>query len=185
MRINNLKSLLDRLRVPEYWDLIMVGDGSGSGWESPGGWCGIMLERDRETGLVKYHKPAIGGVNRGSINWLEAMPYWHMLREYNHNTETAPPIDVFIFSDSKWVVEAMSGKFRLKSHRDMRAVFRMYQQDGYRLNWTHVPREVLALNSLADRIATTGREYMTMPDTPSVKGVFPLEERENVAGGSG
>lgn len=175
--ISNLKELKARLTLPDDWDLLLVGDGSGMSWTSPGGWCGAMLERSRESGAVKYYPLFVGGVNRGSINWMEAMPYWVMVRHHYHKGggRQLTDIETHIISDSKWVVEAMQGRYLLKNHQDMRALFKFYRNKGYRFHWHHLKREELSLNSLADKLAAVGREYMSFSEAPRPETVFRAE----------
>ena len=136
-----------------------------------------MLERDRDTEKVRIHAPFVGGVNRGSINWVEAMPYWHMLRHHYHQLGGAAleRVAAYVVTDSEWAAKAMSGEFRLKSHNDMFVLFKWFKSNGYEIVWNHLKRETVVLNTLADQLAALGREYMSFKDAPTLKGTF-LEE---------
>lgn len=73
---------------------------------------------------------------------------------------------VHIVTDSQWASLAMSGRARVKYHRDMLAIFAMFQDWGYQIHWHHVSRETILLQSLADRLSAQAREYMMAVEAP-------------------
>lgn len=180
--INNLRDMLQALRIPaDGWDLLLVGDGSGSKWNNPGAWACTMLVRARKSGEVIYLTPFIGAVTRGSINWLEAMPYWHCLRHHFYEMEGKRQLQnyalhVHIVTDSLFTVNVMSGIANAETHDDMVTLFRFYEAKGYKLHWHHAKRETISLNSLMDELAATGREYMSsmIPEIPRISDEFPI-----------
>ena len=59
--ITTLNELIESIHVPmDQWDIILVGDGSGSKWNNPGGWACAMILRTRHTGEVHYLTPFVG-----------------------------------------------------------------------------------------------------------------------------
>lgn len=179
-RIETLEQLLKRFNMPTRgWDLVLVGDGSGSRWNNPGGWACTMIMRDRKSGKIHYLTPFVGGVSRGPINWLEAMPYWHCIRHHYHDMggkqmcETGGVV-VHAVTDSMWVARSMSGRNKLKIHNDMLMLFNWYKKAGYQIWWHHFPREVVRLNSVADRLSANARAYIGAIEPPIVSDEFPI-----------
>lgn len=177
--VDTLAGLLSYLRTPvDGWDLLLVGDGSGSKWNNPGGWACAMIIQNRKTKEINYLTPLVGAVSRGSINWLEAMPYWHCLRHHYYDMQGKEMcanggVDVLIVSDSKWTVDTMSGRNSAKVHEDMALLFQHYRQKGYRLHWRHVEREIIKLNSIVDVLAANAREYIDAMEYPIISEEFP------------
>lgn len=179
--IDNLQDLLKELKVPaDNWDLLLVGDGSGSKWNNPGGWACTMIVRSRKTGEAVYLTPLLGSVSRGSINWLEAMPYWHCLRHHFYEMDgkrqlKLRQINVDVVSDSSFVVDVMSGKGNAEVHEDMVTLFNFFEAKGYRIKWHHARRESSVLNSLMDELAANAREYMSslVSEIPRISDEFP------------
>jgi len=179
--INTLQDLLQTLHVPiNGWDLILVGDGSGSQWDTPGGWACGMITRSRETGDIHYLTPLVGAVSQGPINWLEALPYWHGIRHHFYAMNgralcEAGGVDVHIVSDSEWTVKAMSGKYQANTHADMVLLFNFFRAQGYRLRWHHMRREIVKLNSIADKLSVNAREYINALEYPVISEEFPIK----------
>lgn len=182
--IETLQELIRAIRVPtENWDMILVGDGSGSKWNNPGGWACAMIIRNRLSGEVHYLTPFTGAVSRGPINWLEAVPYWHCLRHHYYEMGgkelcARGGVEVHIVSDSEWVVKAMSGQYRAKTHGDMVVLFNYFQNKGYQIWWHHFHREVVKLNSIVDRLAVNAREYINEIEPPVISREFPVTTHE-------
>lgn len=178
--IDTLQKLIQSIHVPvDNWDLILIGDGSGSKWNNPGGWACAMIVRARRTGDVHYLTPFVGAVSRGPINWLEAMPYWHALRHHFYDMGgkelcAAGGVEVHIVSDSEWVVKSMSGRWNTKTHGDMLALFNYFRHQGYRIWWHHYHRDVVKMNSIVDRLAVNAREYINAIEYPVVSDEFPM-----------
>ena len=182
--IMDLRSLLGKLNILNTdWDLLMVGDGSGSKWNNPGGWAVSLIMRMRFTGKIVYLSPIVGAVNRGPINWLEAMPYWHGLRHHFFDMKgkeqcASGGVNVHIVTDSEWTVKAMSGETIPDIHADMRCLFQFYEAKGYRLHWYHLPRESTKVNQLMDQLAACAREYIGSLELPRISEEFPTFQTE-------
>src|SRR5207344_186670 len=66
-----LEALLVRLGIEEdEWDFLIVGDGSGSGYDRAAGWASVSIERQTKERRVWW-----GAVNAGTVNFAEAMAY--------------------------------------------------------------------------------------------------------------
>lgn len=178
--IDTLRGLLAHLRIEDgKWDLLMVGDGSGSKWNNPGGWAVTLIVQGRHSGQPHYLTPFVGGVNRGPINWLEAMPYWLGIRHHYYDMEgrklcqTGGGVEVHIVTDSEWTVRTMSGEFKADTHADMVSLFTFFEAKGYRIHWHHMKRDTLKLNSMMDTLSVNAREYMSAIELPKVSDEFP------------
>lgn len=181
--IDTLVKLIDAIHVPiAAWDLILVGDGSGSKWNNPGGWACTMIMRSRKNNDVHYMTPFVGAVSRGPINWLEAMPYWHCIRHHYFDMGgkelcEGGGVDVHVVSDSEWVVKTMSGRYKANVHGDMLALFNYFRSKGYRISWHHFHRDVVTLNGIVDQLAVNAREYINEIEYPLVSVEFPARSQ--------
>jgi hypothetical protein len=178
-QITTLTELCRVAEVPRYWDLILIGDGSGSKWNNPCGWACTMIVRGRHTGEIHYLTPFVGASSRGSINWAELMPYWIALRHHYYQMKgkelcKSGGVDAWIFSDSAWSVETMSGRNLPDANDDMIALFHFFEEKGYRISWRHYPRETIRLNTTMDHLSVAAREYISEIEPPTVSVEFPV-----------
>jgi ribonuclease HI len=177
--MKEVENLALRLNISD-WDLILVGDGSGNGWENPGGW-GCYIFNKQDTGEI-LERPAIaGGLScGGSISFLEAIPFWLAIRQHYYTwggLDACAHGKIFsahIVTDSEWAAKAMSGSMEPKKHKDMAMLFRYFQDLGYRITWHKVPREVFLTHKKADRLSAQAREYIA-----GVESEFILEDSED------
>ena len=172
---SELESLLNFLGIAHnLWNLLLLGDGSGSLPTKPGGWACFGVEQtfdENGQSTIKYHEPVFGAVSCGPINWLETLPYWHFVRQHYYYMGgkeqcLTGKVIVHIVTDSQWAARAMSGHARAKYHRDMATMFAAFQDWGYQLHWHHVSRETILLQSLADRLSAQAREYLSAVEAP-------------------
>ena len=50
-----LQTVLDHLGVKETdWDVVIIGDGSGSDWQSPCGWASVLIDKETRNRKVFY-----------------------------------------------------------------------------------------------------------------------------------
>jgi hypothetical protein len=73
----SLDAILAGMQI-EQWDLVLIGDGSGSGWNAACGWCSMLIDR-KTRGRRIFH----GGMNLGSVNVAESMPYIQAMAWYD------------------------------------------------------------------------------------------------------
>lgn len=176
-QITTFKQLWAALRVdPRYCDALLIGDGSGSRADCPGGWAVNVIEMNRETQRPTRGTLLVGAQNQGSINFLEAVTYWYGLRHLQYTwgwdklVTPNNPRYVVIVTDSEWTAKTMSGENRAKVHQDLKLMFDLYRSWGYLLYWHHAPREAVILNNLADLMSAAAREYLLM-----IERVDPLK----------
>lgn len=184
---DDLLALVQFLGIEKHWDLILLGDGSGSQPDLPGGWACFGVERcpgsPAEPGqTVVFHEPVWGAVSAGPINLMESMAYWgflHHFHYYGGGRERCKKtkLKTHIVTDSEWAAANMSGKGRTKYHRELVTVFAMYHDWGYQLHWHHVNRETILLQSLADRLSAQAREYLLAVEAPpEFREAFPPKQ---------
>lgn len=98
----SLDAVLQALRISE-WDVLLIGDGSGSGWHSACGWASILIDKATR-GRRIFH----GAMNLGSINVAEGMPYIQAMAWYDATQKALRPnqggtIQVHIITDSSTI----------------------------------------------------------------------------------
>lgn len=98
----SLDAVLQSLQIQE-WDVLLIGDGSGSGWQGACGWASILIDRATR-GRRIFH----GAMNLGSINVAESLPYiqalaWYDATQKQHRQNQGSTIQVHIVTDSSTV----------------------------------------------------------------------------------
>lgn len=180
----DVAALTHFLGIENNWDLILLGDGSGSQPDLPGGWAcfGVELQQAACERTVVFHEPVWGAVSAGPINLMESMAYWaflHHFHYYGGGRELCKKtrLKTHIVTDSEWAAANMSGKGRTKYHRELVTVFSMYHDWGYQLHWHHVNRETILLQSLADRLSAQAREYvLAVEPPPEFREAYPQKK---------
>lgn len=160
-----LNHLLARAHIGD-WDLLLVGDGSGTGWEDACGWASVLIDRHTSSRKTFY-----GGMNFGSVNLAEMMPYYQALCWYHHShgmrmLKRKCPLRTHIITDSQ--VTALHGNRAAGAyeplpkvgHRALWAAFREFGALGYQMEFHWVGRSEVDLNVLGDLIAGLSRREM-------------------------
>lgn len=148
------------------WDLFMVGDGSGSGWGSACGWSAILIARHNTSARRIFY----GGMDNGSINFAESMPYMQALSWYDHHYGKAQlqklkSLRVVILTDSQvvatWGASAMQDPIVAskvpRSQYGLWSMFRSYRDLGYQFDFRWAGRMTTQLNWAADLVAGLSR----------------------------
>lgn len=157
----SLETLLARLQIDQ-WDLLLIGDGSGSTWERECGWGCVSVERATFERRV-WH----GALSHGTVNLAEAMAYlpplcWYVDRELK-NRKAGNKVTirhVHIVTDSTYL--ANSGKRPTIAKRNGNSspvwnVFRQFSSHGILLHWHWIRRDTIELNRFVDRLSKTAR----------------------------
>lgn len=156
-----LLQTLERLGIA-HWDVVIVGDGSGTGWNTGCGWGAILVER-----LTRARRTFFGGMNAGSVNMAEIMPVFHALSWYHeqHGSDRLKrangKLTVHVLSDSQ--VTTTNGNEMLqngrmpKHHIAVWAGIRQFVVEGYDIKFRWLPRETIALHWLTDALAGNAR----------------------------
>ena len=102
-----LEELARQLALPDF-DLLLVGDGSGTVYDRPAGWACVAYERC--TGRVVLHAGAASG---GTNNFAELVPYVQALWSYHQqHGQPAAPVRVQVVSDSELTVRCSPTRVR-------------------------------------------------------------------------
>lgn len=153
-----LQTVLDNANITA-WDVVLIGDGSGQGWETPNGWACCLIDRETKGRRLFY-----GATNQGSVNLAELLPYLQSLcwfhNAYGHDRlKSRGTLNVHIITDSN--LTAVNGNLSANLSRDLPegpwrplwASIREYCRMGYRLTFHWCRRDTSDLNALADLIA--------------------------------
>lgn len=165
-----LQTVLDRLQI-RLWDLLLVGDGSGSGWANHCGWGGVLVDRNNLVGRNFHGRRFFyGAMNQGSVNLAESMPYLHSLQWYDANfgkelLRSRGTLNVHILTDSQtiaqWGTRAMTpGTDVPRKGLVVWAAMRELRRVGYRCQMHWAPRLTTEMNWCADLIAGLCRVQM-------------------------
>jgi len=171
--MTKLQELLERFGIKK-WDVLLIGDGSGTTWDTPSGWCVILLD------LITGRKELITGAkNRGSINRAELQPYLEALALHYYSInkgKLSRVFDVHIISDSEVTVKCGRGQYQRKANTDLWCMVDFWRTKGYNLHWhyvaAHVPGEPEA-HVLTDKVAGESRKRMELaPASDSLESLF-------------
>lgn len=180
-----LQAILDRANIGD-WDVLLIGDGSGTGWDSPAGWASVLIDR-RTSGRRTFY----GGLNLGSINLAEMMPYFQALCWFHnaHGMERLRercPLLVHVITDSQ--VTALHGNRAANRHEDLPkvgqrplwAAVREFAALGYRIQFHWAERCESGLNYLADLIAALSRRGIMQIDQLATDDALAAKARQAI-----
>lgn len=166
-----LQAVLDRASITQ-WDVLIVGDGSGSGWDSACGWACVLVDRATRGRRLFY-----GAMNAGSVNFAETMPYLQALNWYDQHgggkarLKEQGFLRVHIITDSqviaRWGTEALNGALPRK-HIVMWAGLKEFRRLGYCIDFHWANRSTSLLNWASDLIAGMARREMQRSMDPKV-----------------
>ncbi len=155
------KRMLARLNITE-WDLVLIGDGSGSNWRDRCGWGCVSIDRETMSRKVWW-----GAMSQGTVNFAEMMAYMQPLSCFaaQRKAERKIPgksrklMQIHIITDSEYC-ESMgsSGRQSPKSNGVHWRVFEDFQRQGMLLNWHWINREDVGLNIYADFLSKAARQ---------------------------
>jgi len=160
--IPRLADLLTHLKITD-WDVIIIGDGSGTGWKQGAGWASVLI--DRMSGARKLF---FGAMNTGTITLGELFPYLHALSWYtgkdgpgrNRRLEAQQAgrqMQAHLITDSEIIATAGNHPASRRSHRELWSAFNEYQKRGFVLSFHFVARDRVNLNVLVDEVARQAR----------------------------
>ena len=156
-------SLLNELNIKS-WDVLLVGDGSGSGWDIGIGWSCIIIDKH-----TKARKLIHGGGSTGTVNIAELMAYVHAMLWYSSHIgkevrKNYPKkfIDVHVITDSRVVAnqgnKVAERKLDGLANRALWASISDIARQGYKFHWHWVERLTSELNWAADQMAGSARK---------------------------
>lgn len=178
---------------PEAWDVLVVGDGSGTGWNAACGWAAVLVDRE-----LRLRKDLHGGMNAGTSYLAELFPYVQALSWYVEGPGRARLLDrlaadpaarvrVHVVTDSEIVARQGSGKASRRKGRPYWAMLEALEEAGLETHWHWVARSRLGLNRLCDFMAGACRrsvDAVTAVGPPAGTTVYsfnpdpPAEKKE-------
>jgi hypothetical protein len=196
--LEDIDSIARRLGAGR-WDVALVGDGAGRGWSKPAGWACILIDRHgggvaADGTVLDARKLFSGGVNLGTCNIAELMPYVHPMLWYDRYLGRSrrdqlrkEVLDVLVITDNKTIVAQggaiQEGRDRVSEvcrKQPTWAIMFQFERIGYRFTWAWQERNKVALNAVADRMADAAKHAAAnalsqavahirtdLPDSPS------------------
>lgn len=170
----SLDALLQRLEIASY-DLLLVGDGSGSKWGYPVGWaCVAILPNTLERKLF------YGGCSDATVNFAELMAYMAPLTWFaaqvaeRKKTEGTRIYDIHILTDSSYTANEGEKLSAITMHKNtaLWAAFSFLEHRGLRLHWHWIRRETVDLNLFADSLSKAARGLILNNDVATVSGII-------------
>lgn len=174
-----VKRLLRELHLPVP-DVLLIGDGSGSGaWTMGAGWaCAVIDYHTNQREII------CGGWSIGSVMIAELSAYMHGLMTYESRFgdvtrfRLGRPAIVQVLTDNQGIVMqhpvAFSGRTVRGDCIPIWAALRELCRTGsYVMNFKHVPRLSIMLNHVCDRLALKSRESVQgLPSEQSLRETF-------------
>lgn len=153
---------------PTDWDLLLVGDGSGSGWSASCGWAATLIDRNNLVARnLNGRRLFFGAAEPGSVNFAESAPYLQAIQWYDVHLgkdllDVNGTLRCHIITDSqviaKWGVAATNPHGKLpRKGLAIWASMREYARLGYQFEFHWARRQTSELNWLADLIAGLSR----------------------------
>jgi ribonuclease HI len=158
----HLEGLATELSLPAF-DLLLVGDGSGTTLVKPSGWYCAAYERPLGDGGVLEH---FGGASGGTNNYAELLPYcfalwaYHVSKQGPTGVKSVSPVRVVVVSDSEVTVRCGNGDYERRANACLWAQVQWFERNGYAFVWVHVPRNSNPVSERADAVAGSARSAM-------------------------
>lgn len=137
------------------WDAVIVGDGSGTGWENSCGWSSVLVDH-----YGAYRVGFWGGWNKGTSHIAEIMPYIEALTWYvagPGRSKNGKPVKIHLITDNANVANCGNRVNDRGVYPWLWASFVHIERMGYILKWHWVARNRLALNRFADYVSGLSR----------------------------
>ena len=145
-----------------HWDVLIVGDGSGSQCDNACGWSSVLIDRETQ------NRRLFGGhANAGSVNFAEAMPFIQAMTWYDHfygqhrNKDKIGLCDVHIVTDSQTIAnmgnQAVTRKQVSRALTHLTSFIAAYMKLKYRFTWHWIPRNEFQLTEIVDRLSKQHR----------------------------
>lgn len=141
------------------WDYLLVGDGSGSGWNLGAGWACTTIERVTGDRVLTH-----GAWSAGTVGLAEAMAYLQALVTLEATKGKAirkrhkkSPVRIHIFSDSDVTVHYGRRDCPRHTNTWIWQAFDTFEENNWILTWHWMRRDSTALNTLMDKLSRDAR----------------------------
>jgi ribonuclease HI len=161
--LKDLEDLAAALNLPVY-DLLLVGDGSGTVAHRPCGSACVAYYKDLDT--AKYFSSAF---SHGSNNFAELVPYVHALQyDYNQrqfnatmrfkSVKSYPRVE--IVTDSELTCKQGNKEYARNANTALWAAVDYFALIGYKIHWNWVARNSNPVNTICDEQSGKMRKLM-------------------------
>jgi ribonuclease HI len=156
LTVEEAEKLASQLGISDF-DLLLIGDGSGTIHNNPCGWACVAYDRNRKQ--ITFHN---GASSSGTNNYAELAPYIHALWHYHYDkTNRKNETKVAIVSDSEVTVKCGNGEYTRSSNKILWAsVLYLEEQEGYKIFWKHVHRNTNIFSKKCDWFAGRSRQSL-------------------------
>lgn len=157
-------ALVTKLGIPDNWDVIFVGDGSGNRWTHGCGWACVSF--DRAEGAARlWH----GIMNRGTVNVAEIMAYVqplnYLVSEKAAGRNNRVVTNIHVITDSDYCRSTGSRQDRaVVLNNALWGVFDVYRRVGFQVHWHWARRMSSYFNRVADHVAGIANRHMQKLD---------------------
>lgn len=143
----NIKEELEKLIDLTKYDVVLVGDGSGTSAGEACAWNCLLYETktNRETWLN-------GGLSSGTNNVAELLPYITSLWHYDY-LNPGKEIRVCIITDSEFTAKCGDGIYEKKINLAYWKALSYFKDIGYKISWKHIYRNTNCISSFCDKKA--------------------------------
>lgn len=160
--VAKISQLTQMLGISTY-DVLLIGDGSGSGWNLATGWACTLIDRYSSAAKLFY-----GGANCGTISIAELMPYLHAMTWFfsqdgpGHDRLKAAlanrrALVVHVITDSAYIANCGNAICERKVHPHLWAAMDYFSTLGVVMIYHHWNRSEVTLNVLADEVSRQTR----------------------------
>lgn len=155
-----LSVVLEELGIEDY-DLLLVGDGSGSSWGKPCGWATVAVEKTSFQRQVFY-----GSMSQGTSSISELMAYlqpllWYVdvTKKRRKEQDLRPSIKkVHILTDNAYCQKSgEQNQLRAKQGSALSVMLNSIAAQGFDIRWHWIRRESVGLNIYTDRLSRAAR----------------------------
>ncbi len=159
--------MLTRIGI-EDWDILLVGDGSGSNYNYACGWGCVSVVRE-----TFGRECWTGCMSKGTVNLAEMMAYIQPLSCFASREEARRKekgafcriLNVHIVTDSEYVrAQGASGDVLPRRNGAMWRIFEDFTRKGFILNWHWIPRDSVELNAFTDLLSKAARKLIKEND---------------------
>jgi len=165
-----LEEALTCLGVADDWDYLLIGDGSGTSWHNACGWGSSLLLRGAD-GPLRFW----GGFSHGTNNVAEMMAVIQPLLWIANacRLPTDRPSIVRVLTDSEVLADCGNYQQYRRANLELWTLLDSLKRKAIQVTFHWIPRNVLALHRLADRIAGDSRLAIANQPLPTLDDLAP------------